>query len=91
MNAQQIVTIAIVAVAGFFLAKHLWKELEGLFHSSKAGHCASCGMCETGKTAGTRPAPEIKSTPLMTVQPKLPSHLEKLRAKQHETPAESGH
>lgn len=82
MNTQQLVTIAIVAVAAFFLAKHLWKELEGLFHSSKAGHCASCGMCEAGKTAGTRAAPEIKTTPLLTVQPKLPPHLEKIRSEQ---------
>jgi len=90
MNAQTWITISIVAVAAYFLLRHLWGELEGLFRPSKAGHCASCGMCGTGKTAGTRPAPEIKSTPLMTVQPKLPPHLEKLRARKDETPVESG-
>jgi hypothetical protein len=80
MNAQQIITIGIVAVAAYFLGKHVWKEVEGLFRSSKAGHCASCGMCETG--AKGRAAPEIKTVPLVTLQPALPPHLESIRARQ---------
>jgi hypothetical protein len=82
MNAQQIITIGIVAVAAYFLGRHVWGELEGLFRSSKAGHCASCGMCEAG-TKG-RAAPEIKTVPLVTLQPALPPHLEAIRARQAE-------
>lgn len=84
MDTQTWIAIGIVAVAAWFVGRHLWGELEGLFRSRKAGHCASCNMCETGKAAGTRPAPEIKSTPPVTLRPNLPPHLEKLRAGHHE-------
>jgi hypothetical protein len=90
MDTQQIITIALAAVAAYFLLKHVWKDLEGVFRPTKAGHCDSCGMCGTGKTSGTRAAPEIKTRELITLQPKLPPHLERIRAQKEEARAGSG-
>jgi hypothetical protein len=63
MDAQQVITLGIVAVAAGSLGRRLWREWRG----KGGGACAGCGgACgKEQRPANVRPAPQAK--PLVTL------------------------
>ena len=65
MDAQQIVTLGIVAVAAVSLGRRLWKSAQGAGCDGCAG---ACGKPVTNK--GVRPAPQAVPLVTLSVRPK---------------------
>jgi len=65
MDAQQIITLGIVAVAASFLGKSLWKSAQG---NGCDGCAGACGKPVTNKSI--RPAPQATPLIALAVRPK---------------------
>jgi len=76
MDIQQIIALALGAVALFLVGRHVWAEARGLVNPDEAGGCPGCGMCDAAEAEAT---PSMNKTPLVSLQTKLPPHLQRLR------------
>lgn len=78
MDIQQLITLVLGVVALYFVGRRVWADLQGFINPSDAGGCPGCGGCDAAMAAESE-APAPKKTPLLSMQTKLPPHLERLR------------
>ena len=65
MDAQQIITLGIVAVAAVSLGRRLWKSAQGNGCDGCAGACG-----KPGESKGVRPAPQAVPLVMLSVRRK---------------------